>query len=127
MSHFQSYSYVSSNINGKQNELFLQQVKNEKEDKKNFVAKKSNNGKNIKTLRGKSQNDEKWTIQQDEQKVTLDKPFQDFENWFIGSMPNMPNLPNLASLPSLLEQQQSNALITYNTSSNPFDHDFFRN
>jgi len=125
MSHFQSYSYVSSNINGKQNELFLQQVKNEKEDKKNFVAKKSNNGKNIKTLRGKSQNDEKWTIQQDEQKVTLDKPFQDFENWFF-TMPPMPPMPNLLEQVSQINTQP-NALITYNTPNSPFDHDFFRN
>lgn len=82
MSHFQSYSYVSSNVNGKQNELFLHQTKNDKEDKKNFVAKKSEQGKNIKTLRGKSRNDEKWTIQQEGQKSSIDKPFEDFETGF---------------------------------------------
>jgi len=139
MSHFQSYSYVSSNVNGKQNELFLHQTKNDKEDKKNFVAKKSEQGKYAKTLRGKSRNDEKWTIQQEGQKASIDKPFQDFENWF----PQTPNFTNLLQhpminhqsmlLPQLAQQQPSspNAMITYstptNSSYNPFDHDFFKN
>ena len=152
MSHFQSYSYVSSNVNGKQNELFLHQTKNEKENKKNFVAKKSEQGKNIKTLRGKSRNDEKWTIQQEGQKASIDRPFQDFENWFPQNfgidnflqhpllphqslmLQNLAQLPQFPHLPQLAQQQPSqskNAMITYSTpnipSYNPFDHDFFKN
>ena len=51
MSYFQSY--FSSNINGKQNELFLRQEKNNQQLKKEFVAKKSDNGRVLSTLRGK--------------------------------------------------------------------------
>lgn len=141
MSHFQSYSYVSSNVNGKQNELFLHQTKNDKEDKKNFVAKKSEQGKNIKTLRGKSRNDEKWTIQQEGQKSSIDKPFEDFENWFpqasFGNLihpmqfPQLTSLPQLSQLPQFAKQHSDDAMITYstpnNSSYNPFDHDFFKN
>lgn len=143
MSHFQSYSYVSSNVNGKQNELFLHQTKNDKEDKKNFVAKKSEQGKNIKTLRGKSRNDEKWTIQQEGQKASIDKPFEDFENWFpqtlnFGNLlhhpmqfPQLTSLPELSQLPQFAKQHSDDAMITYSTphttTNNPFDHEFFKN
>lgn len=138
MSHFQSYSYVSSNVNGKQNELFLHQTKNDKEDKKNFVAKKSEQGKNIKTLRGKSRNDEKWTIQQEGQKASIDKPFEDFENWFpqttnFGNFFQHPmQFPHFSQLPHFAQQQHSDdAMITYSsphtTDYNPFNHDFFKN
>lgn len=140
MSHFQSYSYVSSNVNGKQNELFLHQTKNDKEDKKNFVAKKSVQGKNIKTLRGKSRNDEKWTIQQDGQKTILDKPFQDFENWFpqapfgnflqqhpMLSQEIFPTVAQVSPLPLSHDSQQSNNSTLAMPSYNPFNHDFFKN
>lgn len=65
MSYFQSY--YSSNINGKQNELFLREEKTNQQTKKQFVAKKSDHGKVLSTLRGKTQNQEKWKIQKDEE------------------------------------------------------------
>jgi hypothetical protein len=83
MSYFQSYSYNSSIINGKQNELFLhQEKKNNQQTKKEFVAKKSDNGRVLSTLRGKTQNQEKWKIQKDDIKTIIEKPYQHFITWF---------------------------------------------
>ena len=106
MSYFQSY--FSSNINGKQNELFLRQEKNNQQLKKEFVAKKSDNGRVLSTLRGKTQNQEKWKIQKDDIKTIVEKPYQHYITWFPESQP-------------ILEK----SLVKYKT-HNPFDHDFFK-
>ena len=107
MSYFQSYSYNSSNINGKQNELFLHQEKINQQTKKQFVAKKSDQGKVLSTLRGKTQNQEKWKIQKDEE-IIKEQPYNHYITWFPESQPTL-----------------EKSLVTYKA-SNPFDHDFFK-
>lgn len=119
MAQFQSYAYVSSNINGDQKELFLHQHGNEARHSKAFFSQQSEKGRTIKSLRGKTVNHNAWTVEANNNGKIMTHPYEHYGSWFE-PMPLSLFHSIEEALPMVLPHPKNDSLVL-----SPFQHPFF--
>ena len=128
MAHFQSYAYMSTNVNGDQKELFLKQQGNNTGHSKAFFSQQSQNGHPIKSMRGKTVNHDPWTVEANNNGNLTTHPYEEYGSWFVD-----PPIPFSSIFHSIEEEspmkqrlsKKNSIMIPSQVLFDPFKHPFF--